>query len=162
MATSAAPTFFSTYRNGTRHFADGGVWANNPVMVALVDAMSCFNVDRHKIEILSLGCGDQDLRMTDDQIKRGGMFHWRTIIESAMHLQSQNALGQAGLLIGRDRMLRLTSAPTLEPIGLDDFVRASRELPAQAKRLVEENAERLEAFFDAKRFQAPFYHGKRK
>lgn len=52
LATSAAPTFFSTYRNGTRHFADGGAWANNPVMVALVDAMSCFNVDRHKIEIL--------------------------------------------------------------------------------------------------------------
>ncbi|GGE48029.1 hypothetical protein GCM10011360_38950 [Primorskyibacter flagellatus] len=75
LATSAAPTFFSTYRNGTRHFADGGVWANNPVMVVLVDAMSCFNVDRHKIDILSLGCGDQDLRMTDGQIKRGGMFH---------------------------------------------------------------------------------------
>jgi len=64
-------------------------------MVGLVDAMSCSNVDRHEIEILSLGCGDQDLRMTDGQIKRGGMFHWRTIIESALHLQSQNALGQA-------------------------------------------------------------------
>ena len=159
LATSAAPTFFSTYRNGTRHFADGGVWANNPVMVVLVDAMSCFNVDRHKIDILSLGCGDQDLRMTDGQIKRGGMFHWRTIIESAMHLQSQNALGQAGLLIGRDRMLRLTSAPTLEPIALDDFTRASAELPQQAKRLVEENAERLETFFDAPRASAAFYHG---
>lgn len=159
LATSAAPTFFATYRNGTRHFADGGVWANNPVMVALVDAISCFNVDRHKIEILSLGCGDQDLRMTDGQIKRGGMFHWRTIIESAMHLQSQNALGQAGLLVGRDRMLRLTSAPTLEPIALDDFTRASAELPQQAKRLVEENAERLEAFFDTPRASAAFYHG---
>ena len=159
LATSAAPTFFSTYRNGTRHFADGGVWANNPVMVALVDAMSCFNVDRHKIEILSLGCGDQDLRMTDGQIKRGGMFHWRTIIESAMHLQSQNALGQAGLLIGRDRMLRLTSAPTLEPIALDDFTRVSAELPQQAKRLVEENAERLETFFDAPRASTAFFHG---
>jgi len=159
LATSAAPTFFSTYRNGTRHFADGGVWANNPVMIALVDAMSCFDVDRHKIEILSLGCGDQDLRMTDGQIKRGGMFHWRTIIESAMHLQSQNALGQAGLLIGRDRMLRLTSVPTLEPIALDDFTRASSELPQQAKRLVEENAEWLERFFDAPRASAAFYHG---
>lgn len=159
LATSAAPTFFSTYRNGTRHFVDGGVWANNPVMVALVDAMTCFNVGRHKIEILSLGCGDQDLRVTDGQIKRGGMFHWRTIIESAMHLQSQNALGQVGLLIGRDRMLRLTSAPTLEPIALDDFARASAELPQQAKRLVEENAARLEIFFDVPRVSAAFYHG---
>lgn len=162
LATSAAPTFFSTYRNGTRHFADGGVWANNPVMVALVDAVSCFDVDRHKINILTLGCGDQDLRMTDCQIRFGGMFHWRNIIESAMHLQSQNALGQAGLLIGRDRMLRLTSAPTLEPIALDDFGRASRELPAQAKRLVEEHSERLEALFDTTRPCATFYHGPRR
>ncbi|MCR8724514.1 CBASS cGAMP-activated phospholipase [Frigidibacter sp. ROC022] len=159
LATSAAPTFFATYRNGTRHFADGGVWANNPVMVALVDAMSCFNIDRHKIKILSLGCGDQDLRMTDGQIKRGGMFHWRTIVESAMHLQSQNALGQAGLLIGRNRMLRLTSAPTLEPIALDDFTRASAELPQHAKRLVEENATRLEKLFDLERPRATFFHG---
>jgi hypothetical protein len=161
LATSAAPTFFSTYRNGTRHFADGGVWANNPVMVAVVDALSCFNIDRHNVDILTLGCGDQDLRMSDGQLKRGGLFHWRTIIESAMHLQSQNALGQAGLLVGRERMFRLTAAPTLEPIALDDFARASGELPAQARRLVEENAERLEAFFDVKRPEAIFYHGTR-
>lgn len=162
LASSAAPTFFSTYRNGTRHFADGGVWANNPVMVALVDAMSCFDINRHKIDILSLGCGEQDLRMTDGQIKRGGLFHWRTIIETAMHLQSQNAQGQAGLLTGRERMLRLTSAPTLEPIALDDFERAHRELPTLAKRLVEQNAARLEAFFDTQRAQATFFHGSRK
>jgi uncharacterized protein len=159
LATSAAPTFFSTYRNGTRHFADGGVWANNPIMVAVVDALSCFNIDRHKIKVLTLGCGDQDLRMSDGQVRRGGMFHWRAIIESAMHLQSQNALGQAGLLIGREKMLRLTAAPTLEPIALDDYARASGELPAQARRLVEENSERLEAFFDSQRPKATFYHG---
>ncbi len=162
LATSAAPTFFSTYRNGTRHFADGGVWANNPVMVALVDAMTCFDIDRHKIDILSLGCGEQDLRMTGGQIKWGGLFFWRTIIESAMHLQSQCATGQAGLLVGRDHLLRLTSAPTLSPIALDDFERARDELPSQAKRLVEENTEQLEEFFDTPRPAATFYHGPRK
>jgi len=162
LATSAAPTFFSTFRNGSRHFADGGVWANNPVMVALVDAMTCFKIDRHKIDILSLGCGDQDMRMTDGQLKYGGLFHWRTIIESAMHLQSQCATGQAGLLIGRDKLLRLTLAPTLSPIALDDFERARDELPGQAKRLVEDNVERLEAFFDAPRPPANFFHGPRK
>ena len=160
LATSAAPTFFSTYRNGTRHFADGGVWANNPAMVALVDALSCFDLDRHSVDILSLGCGEQDLRLSDGQIKWGGMFHWRTIIETAMRLQSQNALGQAGLLVGRDRLLRLTTAPSLTPIAMDDFERARDELPAQALRLVEENAERLERIFDTERAPVTFYHGK--
>jgi len=162
LATSAAPTFFSTYRSGPRHFADGGVWANNPVMVALTDALTCFDIDRHKVDILSLGCGDQEIRMTDGQLKYGGLFHWRTIIDSAMHLQSQCAIGQAGLLVGRDRLLRLNASPTLSPISLDDFERARDELPSQAKRLVEENAENLEAFFDTPRPAAIFYHGPRK
>ena len=35
------------------------------------------------------------MKMTDGQIKRSGLFHWKTIIESAMHLQSQNALERA-------------------------------------------------------------------
>lgn len=74
--------------------------------------------------------------MTGGQIKRGGMFRLRSIIESAIHPQSQSALGQAGLLIGRDHMLRLTSAPTLEPIALDGVARASSERPQQAKRIV--------------------------
>lgn len=162
LATSAAPTFFATYRNGTRHFADGGVWANNPTMVALVDALTCFDLNRHSVDILSLGCGEQDMRMSEGQIKWGGLLHWKKIIETAMHLQSQNALGQAGLLIGRDRLLRLTSAPTLAPVEMDDFERARDELPGQARRLVEENSEPLEAFFDAERTPVTFYHGERK
>ena len=78
-----------------------------------------------------------------------------------MHLQSQNAVGQAGLLIGRDRLLRVTTAPSLAPIAMDDFERARTELPGQAQRLVEENAERLEAFFDTERPKVTFYHGQR-
>jgi hypothetical protein len=45
---------------------------------------------------------------------------------------------------------------------MDDFERACKELPGQAQRLVEENAERLESFFDEKRNPVIFYHGERK
>ncbi|MEQ1597576.1 MAG: CBASS cGAMP-activated phospholipase [Casimicrobium sp.] len=136
LATSAAPTYFSIYRDGQRRFADGGVWANNPVMVALVDALSCNELDRDQIDILSLGCGDAELTISDAQVLRGGLWHWRDIVSSAMHLSSQNALGQAGLLIGRDRLIRL-NAPLLPggPIGLDDVKRAKAELPNVAKEL---------------------------
>jgi len=161
LATSAAPTFFSVYRDGTRHFADGGVWANNPVMVSLVDAMTCFDIDRHSVDILSIGCGETDLKMSNGQIKWGGIWHWKMIVETAMHLQSQNALGQSGLLIGRDRLLRLSPAPSIQPIALDDFERAQAELPRQAKRLVEDNSARLEMLFDSPRPEVEFYHGPR-
>lgn len=152
LATSAAPTYFSIYRDGQRRFADGGVWANNPVMVALVDALSCNELDRDQIDILSLGCGDAELTISDAQVLRGGLWHWRDIVSSAMHLSSQNALGQAGLLIGRDRLIRL-NAPLLPggPIGLDDVKRAKAELPNVAKELAITNGPSVASrFFTAK------------
>ena len=57
-ATSAAPTFFRPLGHGGYTFVDGGVWANNPIMIALVDALTCFTVKPGQIRILSLGCGD--------------------------------------------------------------------------------------------------------
>lgn len=62
LATSAAPIFRSlasiadpNSKNGPPNvFADGGLWANNPVLVGLVDALQCTPPSR-PIEIFSLG-----------------------------------------------------------------------------------------------------------
>jgi uncharacterized protein len=161
LATSAAPTYFSTFKRGEHNFADGGVWANNPVMNALVDALSCYNLQRRQVHILSLGCGDQEMPFTHAQKQKGGVWHWKEIISSAMHLQSQNAVGQAGLLIGRDQLLRINPASGSAPIDLDDYARASLELPTVAKRMVQENSERLEAIFAQVRPPFTAYHGPR-
>lgn len=160
LSTSAAPTFFSTFKNGDRHFADGGVWANNPVMTALVDALACYEIDRRHIRILSLGCVESDFAFTDDQMTKGGIWHWREIISSAMRLQSQNALGQAGLLIGRDHLLRLDGDPMEDAIALDDYHRATTELYEVAERVVDLHQVALEEFFAKARppfdaFQGP-------
>jgi uncharacterized protein len=142
MATAAAPTYFPMYKDRGRFFADGGVWANNPVMIGLVDALACHRMERRQVHILSLGSGDTEISITDKQIKFGGLWYWREVIASAMHLQSQNANGQAGLLIGRDQLLRLNAPPMPQsPIALDDYSRASRELPPIAARLVDEQGD---------------------
>ena len=62
-------------------------------------------VPREQVRILSLGCGDNPYSVTGRKISKGGMLHWRDIISAAMRLQSQNALGQAGLLIGPERIM---------------------------------------------------------
>ena len=62
MATSAAPIYRSlaaindpnTSGGPKQVFADGGLWANNPIMVGLVDALTIAAPDR-PIEIFSLG-----------------------------------------------------------------------------------------------------------
>jgi patatin-like phospholipase/acyl hydrolase len=148
MATAAAPTYFPVYRNRGRFFGDGGVWANCPIMIGLVDALACYQLDRRNIHILSLGAGDTEITISEKQIKFGGLWHWRDIISSAMHLQSQNAVGQAGLLIGRDHLMRLNAPPMpSKPIGLDNFERSSTQLPEIARHLVDEHGAAVQQRF---------------
>ena len=59
MATSAAPTFFPAVRTVDKtRLVDGGVWANNPSMVALVEAYDTLGVPLDRISILSIGTTD--------------------------------------------------------------------------------------------------------
>ena len=146
-ATAAAPTFFQPLQDAGYTFIDGGVWANNPTMIALIDALSCFSVPREDVRILSLGCGDDPYVVDRPKILRGGIWAWRDCMYAAMRLQSLNALGQAGLLIGSDRIIR-TSAPTNEDkIQMDDWVRAVSELPGAAEATLDELGERVSKVF---------------
>ncbi|MDP2372629.1 CBASS cGAMP-activated phospholipase [Reyranella sp.] len=136
LATSAAPTFFRALPNDGYVMVDGGLWANNPMMIALVDALSCFDVDRNRVSILSIGCGAEPFNVTH-KLASGGIYHWRKVISAAMHLQSLNALGQARLLIGAERVLRLEPPMFTPPINLDDYMRSKALLPGAAKTTVE-------------------------
>lgn len=136
LSTAAAPTYFEALPNNGYVMVDGGLWANNPVMNALVDALACFELDRAQVEILSLGCGETSFKV-DQNKARGGMIQWRGVISAAMRAQSMNALGQTYLLVGKDRVMRVDAPESPNPIALDDHRRARAELPAMARSLVE-------------------------
>jgi hypothetical protein len=120
--------------------------ANNPVMNALVDALSCFELDRGQIQILSVGCGETAFKV-DEKRAKGGLFQWRDVFSAAMRAQSLNALGQAYLLAGKDYILRIDAPETPTPIQLDDYRRAKAELPAMARSLAEASGHRAEQLF---------------
>ena len=136
LATAAAPTFFRSLPNNGYVMLDGGLWANNPIMNAVVDALSCFNMDRRQIQILSLGCGETSFRVTRAQ-SIGGVLQWRNVFQAAVRAQSLNAMGQAYLLIGKDQVTRIDAPESPRPIALDDYIRAREELPHLARSLVE-------------------------
>lgn len=147
LATAAAPAYFRPLQDGSYTFVDGGVWANNPVMIALVDALSCFSVPRERISILSLGCGDEPYLVTGSKLSRGGLWHWRKVISAAMSLQSQNVLGQAGLLVGANSVVRVDAPAMDNQIELDDWARASEELPVAGEAALNDFGSRAAEMF---------------
>ncbi|TGV22738.1 CBASS cGAMP-activated phospholipase [Mesorhizobium sp. M4B.F.Ca.ET.143.01.1.1] len=146
LATAAAPTFFQALPNNGYMMVDGGLWANNPTMNALVDTLACFEIDRANIQILSLGCGETAFTV-DATKSNGGILQWRDIYFGAMRAQSLNALGQAYLLVGKDNVMRIDAPEAPSPIALDDHRRARTELPAMARVLVEAAGHRIEQMF---------------
>jgi patatin-like phospholipase/acyl hydrolase len=147
LATAAAPSFFRVLEHDGYTLVDGGVWANNPVMLAVIEALTCFDVSREQIDVLSLGCGDERYVVSRPQIVRGGLWHWKNVIEAAMRLQSRAATNQVRLLLGPPQVVRI-DAPAFDPaIRLDDWQRSVSELAPAAWRAAEDHGQRIKDMF---------------
>jgi patatin-like phospholipase/acyl hydrolase len=56
MATAAAPTFLKPHiTESSVELVDGGVWANNPIGVAAIEAIGMLGWTRDRLKILSIG-----------------------------------------------------------------------------------------------------------
>ena len=143
LATAAAPTYFRPMEDGGFRLLDGGLWANNPIMVGVVEALTALGVSRGRIRVLSLGCGSEPYRVGRWKTSAGGLFAWRDAIFGAMRYQSLAALGQARLLLGADRIDRIDPPQFGPPMDLDDWKRASAELPRAAAAAVDEHGEKM-------------------
>ncbi len=147
-STSAAPTYLKGHEHeeSGRIFIDGGVWANNPVMVALVDALSAYDLTPGQIEVFSIGTGNAPFELGRASVF-GGLWAWKEVIRAAMFLTTDNATAQAKLLLGPDRCLRLEPAGEDALVEMDDYDGAFARLPALADRDFETNKESIARFF---------------
>jgi hypothetical protein len=148
MATSAAPSFYPpVYGDEGYEFVDGGVWANNPIMVGVADALACFNVPRGRMKVLSLGCVRDTFEMGLMRRLLGGQLFWAGLIFESMHMASHNAVGQARLILGGDRVMRIEADPITPPLELWDWSGCRDALPSMANRLFEQHGKDVAAMF---------------
>lgn len=107
MATAAAPTFLPAHHLDGLRLVDGGVWANNPAIVAVAEAVSEFGIALGDIRLLSLGT-TSDLGVKPEKLDRGGLKQWaRAVTPLILHGQSRADENATGHLVGRDRVLRI-------------------------------------------------------
>jgi hypothetical protein len=118
LATAAAPTFFRAHEvpSGAR-LLDGGVWANNPTGMAVVEAVGVLGWSPGKLKVLSLGCGDEVFVPDPDaglvQLGLGAV----TLL---MQGQSFASLGTAKILAGDGNIHRVSPIIPKDLFNLDD------------------------------------------
>ena len=119
MATTAAPTYFPGKALDGARLIDGGIWANNPAMVALTEAVGTLGLPLDAVRIFSVGT-TTDLPHRSRRLDRGGLIPWaRDAVDVLMRAQSDSATKQIRHFLGRDRVLRVNSTVPTGLVKLD-------------------------------------------
>jgi uncharacterized protein len=111
LSTAAAPTYFPTHRIATGSpLIDGGMWANNPIAVALVEAIGILKWPNDGLRVLSLGCTTKALNVDWGKRHSLGKFGWvEKITDVFITGQSSGAMGMAQHLIAdRQNIVRIS------------------------------------------------------
>jgi patatin-like phospholipase/acyl hydrolase len=121
LASSAAPTYLPTVQvGGGGAYLDGGLWANNPAVMGIVEAHRYLEVAIDDIVMLSIGTGQRPTWYRFKDIEKRGIGGWGAdIIETVFAAQSLSAHNQARLLLKEDHYLRI-DVDLARNIPLDD------------------------------------------
>ena len=119
LASCAAPTYFDPVPVGDLRLADGGLWANNPSMIALTEALSKFGRSVEQLRILSIGTG-RSVNLYSENRLWGLITGWgrEKLVSYVLRLQSDASANMAKLLL-TDRYVRMD--PEIEAWALDDI-----------------------------------------
>lgn len=120
LATSAAPTFLPMSSSSWgQKFLDGGVWANCPAALAVLEAMAVLGVPLEAIHLLSLGTTTEPFSI-DDRAAGGGLIHYGlSVFDLLQQAQAVGSWAQTRLLL-RDRAIRIDSVVKAKRFALDD------------------------------------------
>ena len=151
MATSAAPTYFQEFITSRDvGLVDGGVWANNPIAVAVAEGIGTLNWAPSDIRVLSIGCLENVVEMRDAYgairlaPKLAGLF---------MAGQSHGSLGLAHVLTGdvgganHKAIYRVTQSVPENFFSLDDTTRIQKLKSRAYTQARSDKSDLLHVFF---------------
>ncbi|KAA0549992.1 patatin-like phospholipase family protein [Bacillus sp. BGMRC 2118] len=120
LSSCSAPIYFEPNNIKNEYLSiDGGLWANNPSLVCMTEAIHYFNIPMNDINILSIGTGQQKIDFTIEKKLDWGINKWLPftlpsmkvtpkLLDLALHLSSESVSYHCKLLLN-DRYLRVNA-----------------------------------------------------
>ena len=119
LASCSAPVYFNPVEIAGDLICDGGLWANNPGIVAYVDAVRNFNKTPENMRILSIGTGNtRQFYLPSSSWGLATGWKREKIVSFAMLNQTQYAENCLNLIMP-ENILRIN--PEIESWELDDY-----------------------------------------
>ncbi|MBD1932763.1 MULTISPECIES: CBASS cGAMP-activated phospholipase [Cyanophyceae] len=112
LSSCSAPIYFDPNRLENYLLADGGLWANNPALVGLTEAIGKLEIDKNDVRILSIGTGigKHYYKIDSAETRNWGLVNgWegKKIIDIILNLQSTSAENIVRLILKEEKYLRL-------------------------------------------------------
>jgi patatin-like phospholipase/acyl hydrolase len=167
-ATGAAPTYFPIASVGDELFADGGLYANSPDILAMHEAEYFLDMPRSSIRMLSIGTTTTVYSTGHAAGTEYGIAQWMTkarlmstMISSqqqSVHYMMQHKLGDKYLRIDCDQSNEQQKSLSLDVATSD----AQSTISAMAEATVRREINRFDEFIGHQAEPAPFYYGPKK
>lgn len=161
LASCSAPTYFDPSVVDCYTLADGGLWANNPSLAAVVDANHRLKIPLENIRVLSIGTGEfekgykinskiSDLILNKTKRKSwwGFLTGWQSsgFIDFLMSVQTQSIHNYLSLLLPKENIMRINySSPRTMPL---DDCSSIDEILSIANRTFSCEADKIKKFLD--------------
>lgn len=146
LATSAAPTYFAAARFPTHEsasYVDGGVWANCPALVGVVEALGFLKVKAGELDVLSIGTTSKAFNIA--QHGTSGLLKWnKGLVDLMFEAQAEAARAQAALL-AQGRFHRIDFVAKAGQFSLDRATPQAIEALAALGRAEATKKEHIEA-----------------
>ncbi|MBK7387657.1 MAG: patatin-like phospholipase family protein [Bacteroidetes bacterium] len=156
LSTSAAPTFFPAHllQSGAP-LVDGGLWANNPTGMAVVEAIGILDWPKESLQILSIGCTSTPINKVGF---RKGKLYWATkATDLFMRAQDSASMGTAAVLCSHEQIKRIDPEVSPGRFMLDSY-KAIPQLEGLGETCAREQFPKIKYLFSDKVESFSPYH----